>query len=76
MLNLSQSARFDELSVAVPDLIRYPTIRTLAERIQQQTLDAVASSMLQSSHNLSRRDRVLDSLYQTPIADASILACH
>lgn len=73
MLNLSQSARFDELSVAVPDLIRYPTIRTLAERVQQQTLDAVASSMLQSSHNLSRRDRVLDSLYQTPIADASIL---
>ena len=77
MLNLSQSARFDELSVAVPKFIRYPTIRKLAERVQHETLNAVASSALHDSHshfhNASRSARILDSLYQTPIADASIL---
>lgn len=80
MLNLLQSTRFDELSVAVPDFIRYPTIRKLAERVQYETLNAVASSALNDthnhshhSHNASRSARILDSLYQTPIADASIL---
>ena len=77
MLNLLQSARFDELSVAVPNFIRYPTIRKLAERVQHETLNAVASSALNDahnySHNVSRSARILDSLYQTPIADASIL---
>ena len=77
MLNLLQSARFDELSVAVPDFIRYPTIRKLAERVQHETLNTVTSSALNDahnySHNASRSARILDSLYQTPIADASIL---
>ena len=73
MLNLLQSVRFDELSVAVPDLIRYPIIRTLAERVQQQTLNAITSPMLYDPNHISRSARILDSLYQTPIADASIL---
>ena len=77
MLNLLQSARFDELSVAVPNFIRYPTIRKLAERVQHETLNAVASSAFHDSNshfnNASRSARILDSLYQTPIADASIL---
>ena len=73
MLNLLQSVRFDELSVAVPDLIRYPTIRTLAERVQQQTLNAITSPMLYDPNHTPRSARILDSLYQTPIADASIL---
>lgn len=73
MLNPSQSARFDELTVAVPDFIRYPTIRKLAERVQQETLKAIASPALCDSHGHSRSARILNSLYQTPIADASIL---
>ena len=73
MLNPSQSARFDELTVAVPDFIRYPTIRKLAERVQQETLKAIASPALYDSHGHSRSARILNSLYQTPIADASIL---
>ncbi|HAR76587.1 MAG TPA: CoA pyrophosphatase [Psychrobacter sp.] len=73
MLNPSQSARFDELTVAVPDFIRYPTIRKLAERVQQETLKSIAGPALYDSHGYSRSARILNSLYQTPIADASIL---
>ena len=73
MLLPSQSLLFDEFSVAVPDFIRYPTIRKLAERVQHETLNAVTSPALYDGSNTSRSARILDSLYQTPIADASIL---
>ena len=73
MLLPPQSLRFDEFSVAVPDFIRYPTIRKLAERVQHETLNAVTSPALYDSSNTSRSARILDSLYQTPIADASVL---
>ena len=73
MLLPTQSIGFDELSVAVPTLIRYPTLRKLAERVQQETLKAVTSPALYNDHNASHSARVLDSLYQTPIADASVL---
>ncbi|MGP4970141.1 NUDIX hydrolase [Psychrobacter aquimaris] len=72
MLLPPQSLRFDEFSVAVPDFIRYPTIRTLAERVQHETLNAVTSPALYDAKT-SRSARILDSLYQTPIADASVL---
>ena len=72
MLLPPQSLRFDEFSVAVPDFIRYPTIRTLAERVQHETLNAVISPALYDA-STSRSTRILDSLYQTPIADASVL---
>ncbi len=73
MLIHPQSASFDELSVAVPTLIRQPTLRKLAERVQHETLNAVTSPAMYSSYNSSQSARILDSLYQTPIADASIL---
>ena len=73
MLLPPQSVHFDEFSVAVPDFIRYPTIRKLAERVQHETLNAVTSPALYDSSHTSRSARVLESLYQTPIADASVL---
>ena len=73
MLIHPQSVSFDELSVAVPTLIRQPTLRKLAERVQHETLNAVTSPAMYSSYNTSQSARILDSLYQTPIADASIL---
>lgn len=73
MLLPPQSLRFDEFSVAVPHFIRYPTIRKLAERVQHETLNAVTSPALYDGSNTSRSARILDSLYQTPIADASVL---
>ena len=73
MLLPPQSLHFDEFSVAVPDFIRYPTIRKLAERVQHETLNAVTSPALYDGSNTSRSARILDSLYQTPIADASVL---
>ena len=74
MLLPSQSVSFDELSVAVPALIRYPTLRKLAERVQHETLNGImSSSAMHDTDHMSQSVRVLDSLYQTSIADASVL---
>lgn len=73
MATPKQSAPFSELSVAVPTFIRHPTLRQLAERVQHKTLNAVTSPAMYNSRNTSRSARILDSLYQTPIADASVL---
>lgn len=73
MATPKQSAPFNELSVAVPTFIRHPTLRQLAERVQHETLNAVTSPAMYNSRNTSRSARILDSLYQTPIADASVL---
>ncbi len=73
MLLPPQSVSFDEFSVAVPTFIRYPTLRKLAERVQHETLSAVTSPALYDAYHTSDSARLLDSLYQTPIADASVL---
>lgn len=73
MLLPPEAVRFDNLSVAVPTFIRHPTLRKLAERVQHETLNALTSPAMYEAHNTSYSARVLDSLYQTPIADASIL---
>ncbi|WP_298811174.1 CoA pyrophosphatase [uncultured Psychrobacter sp.] len=73
MLFPPQAISFDNLSVAVPTFIRHPTLRQLAERVQHETLNALTSPAMYEAHNTSYSSRVLDSLYQTPIADASIL---
>ncbi|GAA0808723.1 NUDIX hydrolase [Psychrobacter piscatorii] len=64
---------FNKFSVAVPSFIRHPTLRKLAERVQQETLNALTSPAMSESGDTSQSTRILDSLYQTPIADASIL---
>lgn len=73
MLLPPQSVSFDEFSVVVPTFIRYPTLRKLAERVQHETLNAVTSPALYDAYHPSHSARILDSLYQTPIADASVL---
>lgn len=74
MLLPSQSVSFDELSVAVPALIRYPTLRKLAERVQHETLNGImSSSTMNDTDQMSQSVRVLNSLHQTSIADASVL---
>lgn len=64
---------FNKFSVAVPTFIRYPTLRKLAERVQQETVTAINHPIRHNDENTSYSARVLDSLYQTPIADASVL---
>ncbi|MFI8555291.1 NUDIX hydrolase [Psychrobacter sp. NPDC077938] len=73
MLFPPEAVSFDNLSVAVPTFIRHPTLRKLAERVQHETLNALTSPAMYEAHNASHSSRVLDSLYRTPIADASIL---
>ena len=73
MTVLQPSVRFDEFSVALPKLIRHPTLRQLAERVQNETLNELKIPATPDFTDTSRSARVLDSLYQTPIADASIL---
>ncbi|MBP2280021.1 8-oxo-dGTP pyrophosphatase MutT (NUDIX family) [Psychrobacter sp. PL19] len=80
---------FDQLKVALPSYIHQPMLRQLAERMQTQLLlEAMISPITHnpdnrdSSANLNNVDsiddishsaRILDRLYQTPIADASVL---
>ena len=59
MLLPPQSVHFDEFSVAVPDFIRYPTIRKLAERVQHETLNAVTNPALYHSSHTSLSERIL-----------------
>lgn len=93
MLLPQQSVSFDELSVAVPGLIRYPTIRQLAQRVQHETLNAMSTNTASTNTvpksampkngminaaapdflGASHSAHVLDSLSQTPVADASVL---
>lgn len=73
MLLPLQSVRFDELSVAVPTFIRYPTLRKLAERVQRETLNTMTNPVNSTLHTKSPRLSLLDSLSHTPVADASIL---
>lgn len=68
-----QSVRFDELSVALPAHIRQPMLRQLAERMQYEMLSALTTPVMSGFDMVSRSTRILDNLYQTPIADASIL---
>ena len=73
MLLLPEAVSFDNLSVAVPTFIRHPTLRKLAERVQHETLNALTSPAMYETRDTSYSTRILESLYQTPIADASIL---
>lgn len=69
---------FDNLAVALPAFIRHPRLKQLAERIQYETLNDDGNLMRNHTdhygiYNDANRTRLLDSLYQTPIADASVL---
>ncbi len=65
--------RFDELTVALPSYIRQPMLKQLAERMQKELLGTIASPTTYPLDDLAHSARILDSLYQTPIADASVL---
>ena len=73
MLTPPPFVRFDELVVALPAYIRQPVLRQLAERMQNELLGSMTSPMHHSFDDISQSARILDSLYQTPIADASVL---
>ena len=78
MSTLLYPARYDELAVALPSYIRQPVLKHLAERIQTElfsntTLSNSYDSVCYESDDVSQSARILESLYRTPIADASIL---
>lgn len=82
MAFLSRSPHFDELAVALPADIRQPILRQLAERMQGELLGLESSLSVQLSvpcpvntnqGTIDQSLRVLNMLYQTPLADASIL---
>ena len=82
MAFLPRSPHFDELAVALPADIRQPILRQLAERMQGELLGLEPSLSVQLSipcpvnndqDTTAQSLRVLNMLYQTPLADASIL---
>ena len=73
MITPQDFVRFDELVVALPSYIRQPVLRQLAERMQHDLLGTMPSSLPYDIDDISHSARILDNLYKTPIADASIL---
>ena len=82
MALLPRSPYFDDLAVALPADIRQPILRQLAERMQGELLGTESSlsvqltvpcSVSRDQDMIAQSLRVLNMLYQTPIADASIL---
>ncbi|MGP4714315.1 MULTISPECIES: NUDIX hydrolase [unclassified Psychrobacter] len=63
----------DDLSVALPDYIHQPVLRQLAERMQYDMLGHMTQALRHDTDHASQSARILERLYQTPIADASIL---
>ncbi|ALF59442.1 NUDIX hydrolase [Psychrobacter urativorans] len=73
-----RSSPFDELAVALPAYIRQPILRQLAERMQGELLGTAIPSLLpfdvtNANDTIAQSTLILNKLYQTPIADASIL---
>ena len=73
-----RSSPFDELAVALPVYIRQPILRQLAERMQGELLGTAIPSLLpfdvtNANETIAQSTLILNKLYQTPIADASIL---
>ncbi len=70
-------ADFSELKVVLPAFIRHPILRQLAERVQQETLRSATqikdNTVSYGTYHNANRIRLLESLYETPIADASVL---
>lgn len=64
---------FDKLTVALPSYIHQPVLRQLAERMQYEVLKNMISPVAQHLNEVSQSAHILNHLYQTPIADASIL---
>lgn len=64
------SARFDELAVALPEDIGEPILKQLARRLQNELLDP---SVTANESGIAKSARILEALYQTPVADAAIL---
>lgn len=69
---------YDKLSVALPAFIRHPQLKQLVERIQYETLSLSLNPATNSTDKFGvdndiNRTHLLENLYQTPIADASVL---
>lgn len=64
---------FDPLKVALPPYIQQPTLKQLAEKMHAEMFGTINKQVAYSEDLASQRAHILDVLYQTPIADASIL---
>ena len=86
MAFLPHSPYFAELAVALPENIAQPLLRQLAERIQSELLSikpsllaplsapfSVPCSVNHAQNRHGQSLEILNRLYQTPLADASIL---
>ncbi|WP_350560244.1 CoA pyrophosphatase [Psychrobacter sp. CAL346-MNA-CIBAN-0220] len=73
MIIPSHSKSFNQLAVALPPYIHQPALRQLAERIQMELLGLTAAPTTHNFDHVAQSALILDMLYQTPIADASVL---
>lgn len=64
---------FDELAVALPNHIEQPLLKQLAERLQTELFANTKPPMTEYADDIVQSARILETLYQTPITDASVL---
>ena len=64
---------FNELAVALPTYIEQPLLKQLATRMQTELLGDTISHIATDADFIAQSARILQMLYETPIADASVL---
>lgn len=64
---------FNELAVALPSYIEQPLLKQLASRMQAELLGSTQPPMATDADAIAQSISILETLYETPIADASVL---
>lgn len=64
---------FDELAVALPSYIQQPLLKQLAQRMQTELLCNTKPTLASEADDIAQSARILETLFKTPIADASVL---
>ena len=76
MTTMTHFECFNQLAIAMPEAIQQPALKQLAERLQTELLTSIevtTSPLVNTETPRVSREHILDRLYQTPIADASVL---
>ncbi len=73
MTTLQHPEHFDELAVALPAYIEQPLLKQLAERLQTELFATTVPPLKNAADDIAQSARILETLYKTPITDASVL---
>ena len=73
MIRSQYTDNFNALAVALPGYIEQPLLKQLVTRMQAELLGNAKPILMTKTDAIAQSARILETLYQTPIADASVL---